>query len=185
MGQVFSQWLSLFGLHPPSDLVEQLLVLEAFDDLLLVFSRPDQTQNGWKEHEAVPHSEDDDEQVHSEVVQTEQGAWGEGKDDHADELGGGDTNQDGGAHLGQGCVGPLLPSSALLHEVHTNVITELHSKAKRGHQVDHEHGILFNWIAAEHFVEQIHESHQLEEHQEHAESNENRDLNRGQDLNSG
>jgi len=70
----------------------------------------------------------------------------------------------------------------LLHEVHSNVVTELDTKAETGHKVDDEDGVLLNRVAAQDDVEHPHAAHKLEEDQEHAESDEGRYLDARQDL---
>ena len=66
-----------------------VLLLQDFD-LIRWGSNPG--QHHWQEEQAIEDAEDNDEQVHSEVVEFEKRRGGEGKDRDAEELGGGDAN---------------------------------------------------------------------------------------------
>lgn len=53
------------------NVAQELLVLDLFDDLRLVGGGTKERKHGWQEHQTVESTEDDDEEIHAEVVQFE------------------------------------------------------------------------------------------------------------------
>ena len=118
------------------------------DDLFFVLIWANKGKDSWQEHKAVESSEDDDEEVHSEIVELEKRGRSKCQNNDTDELGCCDSDKDGATHLTEGLDGSLLSCATLSHEVHTNVVAELYTKANTCYEIDNEHGILLNWIAS-------------------------------------
>ena len=102
-----------------------LVVIENFVDVGL---RADEGEEHWQHHEAVEGTQNNDEEIHTEVVEFEKRGGGEGEDYDADELGEGDADEDGAAHFGEGSLGTLLARALLLHEIHSDMIAKLDPK---------------------------------------------------------
>ena len=90
---------------------------------------------------SVEDADDDDEDVHAEVVQFEKGRWGESKHQHTQAFGGGDADHHRATHIVQGFHSSFLARACLLQEVHTDMVAELDTEAETGDQVDNQDGV--------------------------------------------
>jgi len=164
------------------DFLDASLVFEVLDNLFFVLIWAHERKNGRQEHEAVESSEDDDEEVHSEIVELEKRGRSECQHNDADELGGSDSNKHGTSHLTEGLDGSLLSRATLSHEVHANVVAELHAESNAGDEIDNEHCILLDRIASQNIIKHPHATHEFEKHEEYADRNVEGNLNAAEDL---
>lgn len=142
----------------------------------------DKGQKDWKESEAVENSENDDEEVHTEVVKSEQGGWSESKHNNTKQFGRSNSSYNGTSHVIH-CDHSSLPSCSLLsQEIHANMVAEFDTETNACNQVDHEDGVDLDWVATDDDVHHPHDTHELEEHHENAKGNNQSDPETGDEL---
>lgn len=154
------------------------------DDLFFVLSWAHKRKNGWQEHKAVESSEDDNEKVHSEIVELEKRGRSKCQNNDTDELSGCDSDKYRTSHLTEGLDGSLLSCTTLSHEVHSNVVAELNTESNTGDEIDNKYSILLNWIASQNIIEHPHATHEFEKYEENADRNIEGDLETAEDLNN-
>ena len=102
-----------------------------------------------QKHESVKHAQNDDEQVHSKVVQLKNGGWRKRKDWDTNQFGGCDTCHYWTTHCIH-CFHRAFTTGAILaHEIHCDVIAELDAEAKTSDQVNDEYGVHLYRVATQ------------------------------------
>ena len=149
-------------------LLHRSLVILTLNDLDFVGRRSDEREHYWQEAQTVEDSENDNEEVHAEVVKLEESSWGEGKHENTKELGRGNSNNDRAAHVVHGLHGANLSRSLLLEEIHADVVAELDTEAQTCDEVHDKHSVHFYWVAAKYDIHHPADAHELEEREEDA-----------------
>lgn len=112
------------------DISKLLLLPVVLNFFTLVLYWAHNGQNNRQEEHTIEDTEDNDEEIHSEIVKLENCTWSESQYNNTNELGSCNSYQNGASHFRKSMECTFFSGSTLSHEVHAQMVAEFDTKTE-------------------------------------------------------